>query len=104
MSFLQGLKQYMKTSFNTGLPCVTRAGGRAEVLHEYSTHLVTQWFDGIRWHLSEHNLDGTYGLKTIPEYLKGRSSGKFELFALQQKDVPKSLDLINDTETPNLVA
>ena len=43
-------------------------------------------------------------MKTIPEYLKGRSSGKFELFALQQKDGPKSLDLINDTETPPLIA
>ena len=45
-------------------------------------------------------------MKVVPEYLKGRSTDKFELFALQQKDVPKSLDLINyyDTETPDLVA
>ena len=44
-------------------------------------------------------------MKVVPEYLKGRSTDKFELFALQQKDTPKSLDLINyDTETPDLVA
>ena len=83
----------------------TRCGGRAEVLHAYSDSLIGQWYDGMRWHLAEWNRDGTYGMKTIPEYLKGRSSGKFELFALQQKDVPKSLDLINhDTETPDLIA
>jgi hypothetical protein len=39
-------------------------------------------------------------MKIVPEHLKGRSTNKFELFALLQKDVPKSLDLINyDTET-----
>ena len=85
--------------FDYTRPCSTRRGTTAEVLGVQGDTLVTRWFDGIRWHITEHNIDGSYGLKEAPNYLEGRQGHGADIFAAVQDDKPCSLDLVNIDDT-----
>ena len=94
------------SEFNHEAPVRTRGGSRAEVLHALPTHLLTQWYDGVRWHMSEHNLDGSYGMKEVPKWLEGRQGNGAEIFGAVQPKQPRALDLTNiqDNDITPLVA
>ena len=82
--------------FTTESSVCTRGGSRAEILHIHPESILGQWFDGVRWHIAEWELDGSYGLKEVPEYLRGRSTDKFEVFGLIQPRKPCALDLVEE--------
>lgn len=56
--------------------------------------------------MSEHNLDGSYGMKEVPKWLEGRQGNGAEIFGAIQPKVPRGLDLINvqDNDVTPLIA